>query len=92
MAKKVYKNGYNVIVDDELTSTIKYTQSTFCSFGFDGDNCWIKDLADTDEYIFNDDVDQMKDSAGTLIGNVADVETYLLSFIGDPSPTPSPII
>lgn len=92
MATKVYKSNYQIIVDKELKPYNKYSASMFCSFGFDGETCWIKEIADTKEYIYNDNVDQMADSAGTLVGDLAAVEAYLVQIIGDPTDTDSPLI
>lgn len=85
MGQKVYKDQYTIIVDPPIKDQRKYTTATFCSFGFDGDNCWIKNLADSDQYIFNDDVSSVLDRFGDVVGDKDAVTKYLLSFIGDSS-------
>lgn len=81
MGIKVYKSGYQVIIDDSSKDDKIYKTAYFTRFGFNGNNVWIKDL-DFGELIFLGDVSEMEDSVGTIIGGKDFVEEYLLSFIG----------
>jgi len=85
MATKVYESGYMLVVDDTATAGITelvYVNKAYTTFGFDGDVCRIKDLGDTDEYIYNDLSENMADIDGFLIGDRDAVEAYLLGILG----------
>lgn len=81
MGIKVYKEGYQVVIDDPSKDDKVYKTAYFTRFGFDGDNVWIKEL-DYDNLIFLNNVYIIEDSAGSTVGGKEAVETYLLSFIG----------
>lgn len=91
MGIKVYKSGYQVIVDDPSKDDKIYKTAYFTRFGFNGDNVWIKDL-DFGDLIFLGNTFIMEDSAGNVIGGKSEVETYLLSFIGADNDTVSTIV
>lgn len=96
MAIKLFKEGYMIEVDPPLSEELSLSNASFCVFGFDvnqagEDICWVKDLV-TDKHIYKANVDEMADSAGTLVGDKAAVKAYLLAFVGSGDDTASPTV
>jgi len=94
MVRKVYKEGYQIIVEPPISEELEFTSATWCSFGFDkdpndNDVVWVRSDV-SGRYIYNGLVSDMLDSAGNPIGSKEWVEEYLLGIIGDGTKSSTP--
>lgn len=83
---KVYQKNTNIVVDLENANIEKkYIPIHNSKFLFVSGTLKILDSTDDDEIVYQSALADVKDEAGTPIGNQDQISTYLSKFVGSPN-------